>query len=41
MLRHTAGLAWAYNTRLFFQTYYPDFDIGGANFFYIPIKSKK
>ncbi|XP_023322348.1 protein spinster homolog 1 [Eurytemora carolleeae] len=25
--RHTAGLAWAYNTRLFFQTYYPDFDI--------------
>jgi MFS family permease len=26
--RHTAGLSWAYNTRLFFQTYYPDFDIG-------------
>eukprot|EP00092_Neocalanus_flemingeri_P010484 GFUD01011295.1.p1 GENE.GFUD01011295.1~~GFUD01011295.1.p1 ORF type:complete len:473 (+),score=126.28 GFUD01011295.1:388-1806(+) len=26
--RHTAGYCWAYNTRLFFQTYYPDFDIG-------------
>jgi len=26
--RHTAGYCWAYNTRLFFQSYYPDFDIG-------------
>ena len=26
--RHTAGYCWAYNTRLFFQFYYPDFDIG-------------
>jgi len=25
--RHTAGLSWAYNTRPFFQSYYPDFDI--------------
>jgi len=25
--RHTAGLSWAYNTRNFFQNYYPDFDI--------------
>ena len=27
-VRHTAGFCWAYNTRLYFQTYYPDFDIG-------------
>ena len=26
--RHTAGYCWAYNTRLFFQFYYQDFDIG-------------
>ena len=26
--RHTSGYCWAYNTRLFFQHYYPDFDIG-------------
>jgi len=26
--RHTAGYCWAYNTRLFFQFYYPEFDIG-------------
>jgi len=25
--RHTAGLSWAYNTRTFFQHYYPQFDI--------------
>ena len=28
MARHTAGYSWAYNTRLYFQTYHPDFDIG-------------
>ena len=28
MARHTAGYAWAYNTRLYFQSYHPDFDIG-------------
>ena len=28
MARHTAGYAWAYNTRLYFQNYHPDFDIG-------------
>jgi len=28
MARHTAGLTWAYNTRLYFQTYHPDFDLG-------------
>ena len=26
--RHTAGYCWAYNTRNFFQFYYPKFDIG-------------
>jgi len=26
--RHTAGYCWAYNTRNFFQFYYPEFDIG-------------
>lgn len=26
--RHTAGYSWAYNTRPFFQQYYPDFDLG-------------
>jgi len=26
--RHTAGYCWAFNTRLFFQHYYPDYDIG-------------
>ena len=26
--RHTAGYCWAYNTRTFFQFYYPKFDIG-------------
>jgi len=26
--RHTAGLVWAFNTRTFFQNFYPDFDIG-------------
>jgi len=26
--RHTAGLSWAYNTRLFFQYYHQDFDLG-------------
>jgi len=28
MARHTAGLSWAYNTRLFFQNYHPHFDLG-------------
>ena len=28
MTRHTAGLTWAYNTRLFFQNYHPHFDLG-------------
>jgi len=28
MARHTAGLTWAYNTRLFFQNYHPHFDLG-------------
>jgi hypothetical protein len=26
--RHTAGLTWAFNTRPFFQQYFPDFDLG-------------
>lgn len=26
--RHTAGFTWAYNTRPFFQQYFPDFDLG-------------
>lgn len=26
--RQTAGLAWAYNTELYFQTYHPQFDMG-------------
>jgi len=26
--RHTAGYCWAFNTRNFFQVYYPDYDIG-------------
>jgi len=26
--RQTAGLTWAFNTRPFFQQYYPDFDLG-------------
>ena len=30
--RHTAGYCWAYNTRNFFQHYYPDFDIGTWTF---------
>jgi len=30
--RHTAGYCWAYNTRNFFQFYYPDFDIGTWTF---------
>jgi len=28
ILRQTAGLAWAYNTQLFFQTYHPEFNLG-------------
>lgn len=28
IMRHTAGYCWAFNTRLFFQHYYPDYDIG-------------
>jgi len=28
IFRHTAGYCWAFNTRLFFQHYYPDYDIG-------------
>ena len=28
LLRHTAGLSWAYNTRPFFQNYHPEFNIG-------------
>uniref|UniRef100_A0A0P4WHA3 Major facilitator superfamily (MFS) profile domain-containing protein n=1 Tax=Scylla olivacea TaxID=85551 RepID=A0A0P4WHA3_SCYOL len=27
-LRHTAGFSWAYNTQLYFLTYYPDFNLG-------------
>ena len=27
-VRHTAGYCWAYNTRTYFQTYYPTFDLG-------------
>ena len=27
-VRHTAGYCWAYNTRLYFLTYYPEFDLG-------------
>jgi len=30
--RHTAGYCWAYNTRNFFQFYYPQFDIGTWTF---------
>ena len=30
--RHTAGYCWAYNTRNFFQHYYPAFDIGTWTF---------
>jgi len=30
--RHTAGYCWAYNTRNFFQHYYPHFDIGTWTF---------
>eukprot|EP00094_Tigriopus_californicus_P011698 TCALIF_11302-PA protein Name:"Similar to spns2 Protein spinster homolog 2 (Danio rerio)" AED:0.05 eAED:0.05 QI:1/0/0/1/0.5/0.33/3/0/447 len=26
--RHTAGYCWAYNTRPYFQTYYPNFNLG-------------
>ena len=26
--RPSAGFSWAYNSRLFYQTYYEDFDIG-------------
>ncbi|XP_064086730.1 protein spinster-like isoform X2 [Macrobrachium nipponense] len=26
--RHTAGFSWAYNTQLYFSTYYPDFNLG-------------
>ena len=28
VLRHTAGLSWAYNTQPYFQYYHPMFDIG-------------
>jgi len=28
MARQTAGFSWAYNTRLFFQNYYPNFNLG-------------
>ena len=28
MARHTAGYAWAYNTRLYFQSYHPHFSLG-------------
>ena len=42
-VRHTGGYAWAYNTRLYFQAYHPEFDsdlgywllgcsIGGGSF---------
>lgn len=27
-VRHTGGFTWAYNTQLYFQTYYPDFPVG-------------
>ncbi|XP_042205827.1 protein spinster homolog 1-like [Homarus americanus] len=27
-IRHTAGFSWAYNTQLYFLTYYPNFNIG-------------
>ncbi|XP_068243293.1 hexuronate transporter [Palaemon carinicauda] len=27
-IRHTAGFSWAYNTQLYFLTYYPDFNLG-------------
>ncbi|XP_069956159.1 uncharacterized protein [Cherax quadricarinatus] len=27
-IRHTAGFSWAYNTQLYFLTYYPGFNIG-------------
>ncbi|XP_069987687.1 protein spinster homolog 1 [Penaeus vannamei] len=27
-IRHTAGFSWAYNTQLYFITYYPDFNLG-------------
>lgn len=27
-IRHTAGFSWAYNTQLYFLTYYPSFNIG-------------
>lgn len=28
MARHTAGYTWAYNTRLYFQSYHPHFSLG-------------
>lgn len=27
-IRHTAGFTWAYNTQLYFLTYYPEFNLG-------------
>ena len=27
-VRQTAGFTWAYNTRTYFQTYYPKFNLG-------------
>ncbi|KAK7065848.1 hypothetical protein SK128_005206 [Halocaridina rubra] len=27
-VRHTAGFSWAYNTQLYFLTYYPEFNLG-------------
>ncbi|XP_018026800.1 protein spinster homolog 2 [Hyalella azteca] len=27
-IRHTGGFTWAYNTQLYFQTYYPHFNVG-------------
>ncbi|KAB7498423.1 hypothetical protein Anas_04232, partial [Armadillidium nasatum] len=27
-IRHTAGFTWAYNTQPFYNTYYPDYNLG-------------
>ena len=32
-VRHTAGFAWAYNTQLYYDTYYPAVDVGLWLFF--------
>ena len=31
-IRQTAGFTWAYNTRPFFQQYFPDFDLGTGTY---------